>query len=221
MGPLEFILYTGPLGDVINAHQGIHHVMYADDTQLYVILKQGERSESLMKLSDCVADVKAWSDKNNLKLNESKTEVLHVISQFRQPHSLPHVSVVNDDISPSKSVRDLGVVLDHQLNLQHHIRNTCRSAAFGICKIGKLRRYLDQSTTERLVHAFVTSHLDYCNSLYINLPQTHIAPLQRIQNSAARLIPRAKKADRITPVLRSLHWLPLVQRIQFKVLIFA
>ena len=86
------------------------------------------------------------------------------------------------------------------------------------CKIGKLRRFLDQANTERLVHAFVTTHLDYCNSLYVNLPQTHIAPLQRIQNTAARLVSRTKKSDHITPVLRSLHWLPMVQRIQFKVL---
>ena len=68
--------------------------------------------------------------------------------------------IVND-ISPSTSVRDLGVVMDHELNLQKHINNTCRSAAFGICKIGKLRRFLDQANTERLVHAFVTTHLDY------------------------------------------------------------
>ena len=116
-----------------------------------------------------------WSSRNKLKLNESKTEILQVTSQFRQPTPLPNNCIVND-ISPSTSVRDLGVVIDHELNLQKHINNTCRSAAFGICKIGKLRRFLDQANTERLAHAFVTTHLDYCNSLYVNLPQTHIAP---------------------------------------------
>ena len=217
MGPLEFILYTGPLAEVIKSHQGVKHVMYADDTQLYVVIQHGKHDESLKRLSECVAEVKVWSSRNKLKLNESKTEILQVTSQFRQPTPLPNNCIVND-ISPSTSVRDLGVVMDHELNLQKHINNTCRSAAFGICKIGKLRRFLDQANTERLVHAFVTTHLDYCNSLYVNLPQTHIAPLQRIQNTAARLVSRTKKSDHITPVLRSLHWLPMVQRIQFKVL---
>ena len=80
---------------------------------------------------------------------------------------------------------------------------------------------LIRKVVEPLVHAFTTSHLVYCNSLYINLPQSHIAPLQRIQNSAARLVSRTKKSDHITPVLRSLHWLPVSHRIQFKVLTLA
>ena len=54
MGPLEFILYTGPPGGIIRAHQDVHHAVYADDTQLYVILKQSEHTASLKQLSDCV-----------------------------------------------------------------------------------------------------------------------------------------------------------------------
>ena len=105
--------------------------------------------------------------------------------------------------------------------MREHISKICRAASFGIYRIGKIRKYLDQSSTERLVNAFVTSHLDYCNSLLINLPASLLAPLQRIQNSAARLITRTRKYDHITPVLRSLHWLQIPQRIQFKILLLT
>ena len=221
LGPLEFILYTGPLGDVIDSHKGVQHVMYADDTQLYIIMKQNEHDTSLTSLSNCITDIRQWSTCNSLLLNDSKTKVIHITSQFRCSSSLPDFTVGTNVITPSKDTRDLGVLLDDKLDMREHIRNTCRSAAFGIHKIGKLRRYLDQGTTERLVHAFVSSHLDYCNSLYVNLPISYIAPLQRIQNAAARLVSRTRKFDHITPVLRSLHWLPVSQRIKFKILLLT
>ena len=124
-------------------------------------------------------------------------------------------------IDSVQSSRDLGVILDSNLTMADHIRIKCRAAAIGIAKIGKLWKFPTDSATERLVHAFVSSHIDYCNSLLFGLPDYHILPLQRIQNSAARLISRTRKFDRITPVLRSLHWLPVSQRIVFKVLLLA
>ena len=87
--------------------------------------------------------------------------------------------------------------------------------------IGKLRKFLNKPATDRLVHAFITSHLDYCNCLFAGLPNSHIAPLQRIQNTAARLVTRTKKSEHITPVLQSLNWLPIHQRICFKVLLLV
>ena len=77
----------------------------------------------------------------------------------------------------SENVRDLGVIIDNKLNMQQHIRKTCRAAAFGISKIGKIRKFLNRQSTEKLIHAFVTSHLDYCNSLYSGLPNCTLAPL--------------------------------------------
>jgi hypothetical protein len=70
------------------------------------------------------------------------------------------------------------------------------------------------------VHAFVTSRLDYANALYLGSPQHIIDKLQSVQNAAARLITGHRKFDHITPILHSLHWLPIYQRIKFKVLLF-
>ena len=220
-GPLDFVLYTGPLSDVISAHEGIQHIIYADDTQLYLILKPSEHSQGISKLEACIADVRSWAIHNKLMLNDNKTEIVHVSSKFRKTSSLPHVNIGGIEIASSSSAKDLGVVIDSSLQLKHHIRNICRSASYGVYKIGKLRKYLDQDSTERLVHAFVSSRLDCNNSLLYGLPDCDISSLQRIQNSAARIVTCTKRHDHISPVLRKLHWLPVKNRILFKILLLT
>ena len=141
MGPLEYILYTGPLCEIISAHPDIQYAVYADDTQLYITMSPNKHNESLQKLSQCISDIMAWSSSNKLKLNQSKTEILHITSQFRNSGDLPSLDVAGVDVISSKNVRDLGVIIDNKLNMQQHIRKTCRAAAFGISKIGKIRRF--------------------------------------------------------------------------------
>ena len=96
-----------------------------------------------------------------------------------------------------------------------------KSASFVLNRIGRIRNVLDSKATERLIHAFITSRLDYCNSMYIHLPDYLINRLQHIQNSAARLVTRTRKHEHITPVLQKLHWLPVIHRIDFKVLMLT
>ena len=81
--------------------------------------------------------------------------------------------------------------------------------------------YLDEKSTETLIHAFITCHLDMFNSLLCGLPNSHISKLRRIQNSAARLVTRTRFSDHITPVLRDLHWLPVKFRIIYKTLLLT
>ena len=148
-------------------------------------------------------------------------ELLHITSQFRNSGDLQSLDVAGVDVISSKNVCDLGVIIDNKLNMQQYIRKTCRAAAFGISKIGKIRRSLNRQSTERLIHAFVTSHVDYCNSLYSGLPNSTLAPLQHVQNTAARLVTKTRKHEHITPILNSLHWLPVVNRIKFKILLLV
>ena len=76
---------------------------------------------------------------------------------------------------------------------------------------------LSKESTEILIHAFVSSKLDHCNSLLFGLPAYQLAKLQVLQNTAARVVSLTRKYDHITPVLESLHWLPVKSRIVFKV----
>ena len=97
----------------------------------------------------------------------------------------------------------------------------CRIAFYYIRNIAKFRKFLSYDTAKILMHAFVTSRIDSCNALLFGLPNFLIRRLQYVLNSAARVIARSRKFDHITPLLIELHWLPVEQRIIFKILLFT
>ena len=98
---------------------------------------------------------------------------------------------------------------------------TCKSAFYHLHNIRRIKNYLSRENLLTLVHAFVTSRLDYCYSLLYNVPKDQISKLQRVQNAAARLVMDTGKYSHITPSLHDLHWLPIHARIHFKILLLA
>ena len=92
--------------------------------------------------------------------------MIHITSKFRNTDSFPDLVTRDGSLKGSEYVRDLGVIIDKNLTFQQHIKNICKSASFGIFKIGKIRKLLDRPTTAKLTHAFVSSHLDYYNSIF-------------------------------------------------------
>ena len=139
------------------------------------------------------------------------------LSCFQCPFRLHSASVVE-----AKSVvRNLGSWFDRNLDMSSHISKLCASAFYHLHNISRTRRSLSTDTTKALVHAFVTTHVDYCNSLLYGLPASHLNRVQRVLNAAARLVCRAPRYCRITPLLCELHWLPVRQRISFKILLFV
>ena len=204
-------MYTAPLEDIIHAH-GPGRMIYADDTQVYIVLDDdSDRALLIPKIERCVDDIKRWSTANDLRLNGDKTEVLHITSRFRNSSPLLCVQICNSSIEPVKSARNLGVVVQNDLEMNLFVNNICRSASFALYRIGQVRKFefLDKKCTEMLVDAFITCRLGQCNSLLYALPESQTAKLQRIQNSAARLVSLSRKYDHITPILHELHWLPV------------
>ena len=80
---------------------------------------------------------------------------------------------------------------------------------------------MSQAATENLVHALIMSRIDFCNSLLYGLSDMQISKLRRIQNSAARLVKRTSVRQPISPILQQLHWLPVKQRIKYKILLLT
>ncbi|XP_072052036.1 uncharacterized protein [Amphiura filiformis] len=190
---------------------------YADDTQLYMLLHPSERNFAIPRLELCLRDIKAWTIRNRLVLNDSKTEVVHISSKFVKTPSFPKLTIDTSEIEVSRVARNLGVIFNSSMDMKDHVKSVVRAASFAIYRIGKLRRYLDKSSVERLVHAFVSSRLDSCNAVLYGLQENEIAKLQRVQNTAARLVTKCRKDEHMKPVLRALHWLPVQQRIVYKI----
>ena len=220
LGPLLFTLYIAPLEEIFRRH-GTDYMLYADDSQLYVICDRP--SDSIATIEGCFAETKQWMQRNVLALNLDKTELIHFYSTHKKDvEKLDSVVKLGGaDIAPTTSVRDLGVVLHQTGMMTLHINSICKSSYFALHRIGKIRSMLDKNSTEKLVHAFITSRLDYCNSVLQGCPCADLKKLQSVQNAAARLIMRCNKSDHISPILFELHWLPIKERIIFKVLLIV
>ena len=105
--------------------------------------------------------------------------------------------------------------------LTEHVKNICVSCHYHLRNIAKIRKYLSENTSEILVHAFISSKLDNCNSLLYGLPKHLLNKLRLVQNTAARIVTLTKRFDHITPIMFQLHWLLLNYRIHFKILLLV
>ncbi len=103
------------------------------------------------------------------------------------------------------------------LSFGSHISNISRSAFFNLRNIARLRSTISRDSTEVLIHALVTSRIDYCNSLLVGIPEKQFHRLKLIQNSAARIVTNSRTFDHISPILFQLHWLPVRYRVHYKI----
>ncbi len=140
---------------------------------------------------------------HHLQLNLAKTELL----VFPATPTLQHDSKIqlgSSTITPSASVRNLGVIFDVQLTFKDHIAKTARSCRFTLHNIRKIRPFLTEHAAQLLVQALVISRLDYCNAFLAGLPSSTIKPLQIIQIAAARLVLNEPKRAHVTLPFSSL-----------------
>ena len=214
-----------PLADIARRYRIPFH-SYADDTQLYIEFSpQIQRdSESIARLEQCIVDIRAWMRRYKLKLNDDKSEVLLLSTSYQHKHSLSHgidITIGDTKITSASCAKNLGVIFDKCLDMDDNVKNICKLAYFQLRQIRSIQPVLSRVALERVIHAFITSRLDYCNSLLCGISEQQLTKLQRLQNVAARILTGTKKRDHITPVLKALHWLPVKYRIQYKVLLLV
>ena len=204
-GPVEFIAYTEDVSEVFNRHSVQYH-LYADDKQAYVSTPVSDVSTARVTLQSCISDVSDWCSSRRLQLNEAKTELIWFgpkKSLDKVPESELALAAGTTVIRPVKSVRDLGVQLDSELNMKAHVSKVASSCFYQLRRLRQIRRLVGQEVTAKLVSAFILSRLDYCNSVLAGLPRSTIEPLQRVLNAAARLVLNLSPGDHITPASSS------------------
>ena len=217
LGPLLFLLYTADIPLIAHAFGlGVH--CYADDGQLYLSGSAESSGASISVVVDCIAEMDRWMASNRLKLNADKTQFIWLGSrQQLLKVEIDSIQLGSGSVSLKSSVNNLGVIFDSQLSMRDHVRHVCRSCFYQLRQLRVVRRSLTFEASAQLVHAFINSRLDYCNSLLAGVGDQLIGRLQSVLRAAARLVLQKKKYDRISDDIRNkLHWLPIRQRISFK-----
>ena len=221
LGPPLYTCYSSPTYEIAKRRGIISH-FFADDSQFQQDFVMDDDHVGQLgaydRMSDCIGETADWMAQNRCKLNDPKTDFMLVYSDRRARKPAPLKLRVGDcELEPVQKVKNLGVILDSHLSMEAQVNSICRRAYFHLRSIGLIRKHLDLQTTKILVHAFVASTLDYCNSLLIGLPAKLLKKLQLVQNASARLIFRLRKNEHITSHLKELHWLPVQLRIEFKI----
>jgi hypothetical protein len=222
LGPTLFVLYTASLGRLLRSY-GVNYHLYADDSSLYVTFDPDNLKDAFDVVENCLTAVNKHMTELRLKMNNGKTDVL-LISSKPLAKKLPGVAslVVGDKHVPvADAVRYIGVYLDRHLTMEDHTNAVCKSALLHLSNIGRIRKMLTRESCEQLVHAVITSKLDYANAVLYGLPNSLLGKLQRVQNIAARIVTYTPRNAHITPVLIELHWLPVRARIEYKICLIA
>ena len=215
LGPLLFSTFTSPVGHIISS-MGIHHQQYADDTQLFISLTSSDQHVSVACLERCLSRLHEWFCVNGLALNPDKSEAIW-LSTYQRSHTLPphkSVDVAGTRVQTTDTLKTLRVTLDSRLTFQHHVSSICKSCFF-IFVPSATSVLPSHRTWQNQLQSLVGSRLDYANSLLYGTSQGNLHKLQRIQNTLAKLV--CPGHTHSSEALRSLHWLPIRQRIDFKI----
>ena len=173
----------------------------------------------ISRVTECIADIDLWMSSNRLKLNSDKTQFIWLGSRYqRQKVDITSIQLGINEVKFQSSVNDLGVIIDDLLSMKDHVQRICRSSFYQLKQLRAVRKSLSMESCEALIHAFVSSRLDYCNSLLYGINKFQLVMLQSVLSASARLIFRKRKFDSISLEIRDkLHWLPVKKRIEFKI----
>ena len=186
---------------------------------LKLYIRVEDIDEAKHRLSSLLSDLKIWMGRRKLKLNDSKAEIIVIRGNLR------NVSVANfgvmsfgdTQLAPCESAKNLGVVLDSLLSFRSHMDSIVKTCNFHIRNLYMIKDFVNRKNLVPLVNSLIVSKVDYCNSLFIRLPNVILKRVQSVLNRAARLIFNLPPRVPTTSSLIELHWLPLKARIEFKI----
>ena len=128
-------------------------MLYADDTQLYLSLDKASSDLYASMLEACIRDIRTWKRRNKLNLNDTNTEIIHFSSKVGPACPFAGLEIGADVISPSPVVKDLGVHMDSLLSMLRQVSAIASASSMALRNIGRIRKYLDLRTTEKLMHS--------------------------------------------------------------------
>ena len=122
-------------------------------------------------------------------------------------------------ITPSPTIKNLGITFGSAMTMSDHVISLFKSVIFLLWNLARIRRFIDHNAASNTMRALILSKLDYGNALFSSCKNKDVARLQRLQNRAARIELQVPRRHSSSPLLASLHWLPIDKRIKFKILL--
>ena len=194
LGLLIFCTCLLPLGSILQHHKFDYHI-YADDSHVYCSTDLLNPQDDLMRITACVSDIRTWMIQNKLKINDDKTEFVILHSSYKEFTANPNFEIGQTLVKLSDTCRNLGVIFDSHMKMENQIQSICQSVNFHLRSINLVRDFLTDEATVLLVHALITSKLDFCNSLLHGLPDKIINHLWCLRNIAARIVSRTRSSS--------------------------
>lgn len=220
LGPMLFNIFSSGLANIFSDF-GVSAYFYADDTQFFVEFDPTSHEAELEArnlISRLFARLQSWMLSNHLKLNADKTVFLPI---SRKALSFDPLLIGTSYVQPAEYVRNLGFIFNRSLTIDNHLSYIKRTTFFHLRRICALRNCVSFGLMEILVHAFITSRLDFCNSLFYGSTQLNFKTLQSIFNAAAKALCGVNRKTDSAPVLHQLHWLPILSRVKFKLAVIG
>ena len=215
IGPRMFTLYTQEVKEIVQRH-GLKFHAFADDLQIYFPYT-GKPSE-LLSINSCLKEIKSWSEKNFLQLNKKKTKVINItVRSF--DYKISRINLLDEDILVEKVVKNLGYFIDDELSMSKQVTSICRKGFGMLRNLWRISPRLNSiELKKQLVHSCILSRIDYCNSVYCDLPEKQIKRLQKLMNCSVRYIFNIRNYKiPITNFTKKCHLLPVKLRINFKI----
>ena len=161
-------------------------------------------------------------NRNFMKMNDAKTEYTKFGNERQLLKCTRNDIQVGDVTVPASShLNYLGLFMDEELTFMKHIQNKSRVASRNIFNIRKFRRHLSRESMEILVHGLVMSHLYYSNGVFGLLPNASLKPYVKVQSMALKTILGRSKYDSVRQAMIELYWLPIRERINYKIIIWV
>ena len=198
---------------------GLQHHQYADDTQMYISFVTHEKQQSILVTKRAVVAVRQWFILNGLQLNPDKTESMFLGTSYNlsSASDCKTLHLSGSDVNLSDHIKSLGVLIDNRLSFEKQISSICRASYCNIRALRKIRSALDMETAKTVACSIVSTRMDYCNSLLFGTTLRNLSKLQRVQNTLARVVSGRRRFDHLSPVFADFHWLPVRERIDFKI----
>ena len=178
LGPILFICYLATLKN-ITQDTSTSLLGYADDHAVHNSFLPTDELLALKNLTEVMEKIRNWMKQSFFKMNDSKTEIV-IFGTHSQWNKITTTAleVGETSINISPELTYLGVLLDQNLSLKSHIITKTKRASYHLYRIRQIVTFLDLPAKQTFISSLVMSHLDYANTIFVNLPNSSIYPMQ-------------------------------------------